>query len=228
MAKILGIEKDIIEGLIQLTCRCYPLAIKSSLYMEKQSRQTNLVGLYNLRDVLYHFYNILCDTSLNYATCKAQLNNAEEHFRRAIIEPYEILADTEIKNIHDNLPEYITEVIYEKKELQLDPHIEQEDINEKLGQFGDKIEKARSIKNRSVWDDNWEEAVILFSEVYREAKSLWQSMDMLIKTKKHVKQIELAEHSKKMIEKLQKRNFLWLILGAIFGASVSILSALFL
>lgn len=207
--------------------------------MEKQSRQTNFVGLTNLRDVLYHFCNILCDTSLDYDACKAQLHNAEEHFRRAIIEPYEILADTEIKEIHDNLPEYITEVIYAEKELQLDPYIEQKDINENLRQFGEKMEKARKVKNRSVWDNDWEEAVILFGEVYREAKSLRQSMEMLIKSKKHSKQMELAEHYKKMIEKLtnelqqvqikaQRKSFRWGIIGAVFGASVSILTALFL
>ena len=224
--KIFGIERDILQSMIAIIRKCFPAAMKTNLYVETKSRLTDEITSANVRDALYHFYNILCDDTLSYEQRKIQINNAEEHFRRAIIEPYELLADNEIAQIREKIPDYHSEFVSREKQLGLEPVLTPREIDEKLNEFADNMANGRETKNRSVWDDNWEEATMLFISVFKEASVLNRELELLIKTGQRAKEIEISEQNLRLIKHLEKKLKSSTIIGVLVTIIVGIIGFL--
>ena len=86
--KLEGIEIDILTGMIELVRERYSAASLALTYLETESLEFDLVGLSNQRDVLSHFATI-CDVAKTRKEREESLATAEEHLRRAIVEPYQ-------------------------------------------------------------------------------------------------------------------------------------------
>src|SRR5258708_36659110 len=67
----------------------YKKADNAGYFLERRAGIGNSCGVFNLRDVLSHLSTLL-DPATPANRRPDQLANAEEHLRRAIVEPYEI------------------------------------------------------------------------------------------------------------------------------------------
>lgn len=86
--QICGVPKELLERFLFLVRDHYRKADEASFFLEQRTGEISVHGMANLRDVLSHLA-----TFLNPRTTREklpeQIANAEEHLRRAIIEPYE-------------------------------------------------------------------------------------------------------------------------------------------
>jgi hypothetical protein len=87
---ICGVRQDIIESFLKLVRDYYRKADRASYFMEEHGHIMNTSAVANLRDVLSHLATLL-DPSTPPERHQAQLENSEEHLRRAILEPYLIV-----------------------------------------------------------------------------------------------------------------------------------------
>ncbi|HTS78571.1 MAG TPA: hypothetical protein VMG40_20340, partial [Bryobacteraceae bacterium] len=82
-------EKEIFLRFLLLIRDNYRKADKAAHFLERRANIVNTSSMANLRDVLSHMATLL-DPRTPPDRRRDQLASAEEHLRRAIIEPYEI------------------------------------------------------------------------------------------------------------------------------------------
>jgi hypothetical protein len=82
-------ERDLVLRFLALIRDSYKKAEKAAYFLERRAGVLNTCGMTNLRDVLSHLATLL-DPATPARKRADQLASAEEHLRRAIIEPYEI------------------------------------------------------------------------------------------------------------------------------------------
>src|SRR5947209_18289498 len=89
LSLVCGVPRLHVERFLLLIRDNYKKADKATFFLEQRSGIVNIQGITNMRDVLSHLVTLL-DPATPDGKWEEQLGNAEEHLRRAIIEPYEI------------------------------------------------------------------------------------------------------------------------------------------
>jgi len=88
-----GVDTKLIERFLVLIRDNYPKADRASFFLEEVAGKTYTFAMANLRDVLSHLATTLSEET-DPKDWEAQIASAEEHFRRAIQEPYAVALGT--------------------------------------------------------------------------------------------------------------------------------------
>ena len=217
---ICGVERDIIEDFFALVKIAYPLVDKANYFLEIETGISGInIGITNERDALSHFHTILTDSTLTYLDRRDQLSTLEEHFRRAIMEPYyraiSIIIDKHIRKLYVDYKEKVLPLKVSDLTLSSAPTIEQ--IDNQLGHINKARAKARDAKRINKLDEKWAEGVELSIQTFEDVKKLRATLeDYLVR----------AENSKS--NKINKK-MAWtqIILGVIFFVAGIFITLLF-
>lgn len=156
---ICGVKREIIETFLKLIRDYYRKADRASYFMEEQGHIMNTSAVANLRDVLSHLATLL-DPSTPPEHHQAQLENSEEHLRRAILEPYLVVIGRERRELRRLLEQYEKEVIPAKKtysSLAEAPEISP--IKTREREVATLVAHGRTAKAMNLWNPRWEDGV---------------------------------------------------------------------
>ncbi len=154
---ICGVDAALIERFLVLIRDHYRSADKAAFFLERKAGSFSVVGMTNLRDVLSHLATLL-DPKTPPDERSAQLASAEEHLRRAIIEPYEIALAQASERVEELYERYKREALPEKLHFPREiPDLEQ--VNSALLEISQLIAAGKTAKARNLWDSKWEEGV---------------------------------------------------------------------
>lgn len=175
--KIIGVDRDILVGFLELIRDRYGVADEANFFLEVNTGESGInIGITNQRDVLSHLVTLLkeCNNKTNFSLDeqRAQLNNAEEHFRRAIIEPYEYAVDLKIDEFAG---------VYRR--FQWQSHIPlasycvsglpaTESIISRFTAIKKKRTDARAAKRENSWSATWEAGVKKIIDAYTDIDKL--------------------------------------------------------
>lgn len=169
---ICGIRKEIVEKALILIRDNYRKADESCFFLEERAGINNVQAISNMRDAISHLVTLL-DPNIDEVKREHQLANAEEHLRRAIIEPYEIAIDNLLVEFYKIYVPYKEELLPVKDRhpvLNSAPnHIS---VNARLKEFHDLTTKGRSGKGKNLWDTAWEEGVLGFVDAFEKLSAL--------------------------------------------------------
>jgi hypothetical protein len=190
----------------------YAKADKAALFLERKAGITNTCGIANLRDVLSHMATLLDQTTLAERRA-AQLASAEEHLRRAIIEPYELaiaaLAEKFTK-IYDGYREKVIPIAGSTEGFSSYPN--RISIEHRLAEIDKLAEHGKHAKARNRWDGEWENGVASLIDGYNKLSELHGELEEAVF---RLNQIRTAAHH----TKLHRMGIVWAIVGTILGVA---------
>jgi len=202
--KFKGIEVDILERMIDLLRERYSAASVALTFLEVMTQEYDIVGLANQRDVLSHFASI-CAPSKARREREENLANAEEHLRRAIVEPYQTAVEVRLDRFISEYDFYDRKLVKKEKSVKLDKIVNHDYIREEIETIKELLKEGRDKKNCNIWDTKWEEAVRCFTIAYEKIVKL----DNLLAS--YRRQHYYVASSKK-----------WWIIGCLMGAGIII------
>jgi hypothetical protein len=199
-------EQNLLAGFLLLVRDNYKKADKASYFLERRAGVVNTCAMTNLRDVLSHLATFL-DVTTPAHKREAQLASAEEHLRRAILEPYEIGLATLTEKFTSNYDRYRETLLPVKdvivgfggapNRLLVDSRVEE--VNALAL-------KGKQAKGRNIWDDDWEDGVASFADAYEKLFALHAEIeDWLFKHNQY--------QSSKVQIKLGRWGIFWTLLA---------------
>jgi hypothetical protein len=154
----------------------YKKADKSAHFLERKAGVTNTCGITNLRDVLSHFATLL-DPHTPQAKRRDQIANAEEHLRRAIIEPYEIGLASLTDKFKPTYETYREKVIPIRNTDGFRTAPGRSQIDGRLADIDESAEKGKSAKGKNLWDDDWEDGVAGLIDAFDQLTDLHNEIE---------------------------------------------------
>lgn len=151
-------NKEILETVISLIKEKYPLLQRALIYCEEISGEKPTVAFNNIRDFLSHLRTVFSRWDATPEDKRKQLAQAEEHLRRAIIEPYELASKVEIGKLEKTYERYIEAVPKLGHKMNPTPPTIQE-IQSRLNLIYELREKGREAKSENNWTQVWEEGI---------------------------------------------------------------------
>jgi hypothetical protein len=165
-------EADLFVRFLVLIRDNYKKADKAAHFLERKAGITNTCSMANLRDVLSHMATLL-DPATPPEHRADQLASAEEHLRRAIIEPYEIALAALTEKFgptYDGYREKLIPIRESTEGFRTSPN--RHDIDNRLQEIDELAEKAKHAKGRNKWDAEWELGIISLIDAYRKLAEL--------------------------------------------------------
>jgi hypothetical protein len=208
-------EKDIFFRFLVLVRDNYRKADKAAHFLERRANVVNTASMANLRDVLSHLATLL-DPSTPADRRRDQLASAEEHLRRAIIEPYEIGLGELTKKFAPAWDSYRGTVLMltELEGFRTAPT--RTEVENRLRDVNDLAEKGKHAKGRNLWDAEWEAGVAGLIEAYDQLSDLFSQIeDWVYKAKQH--------HTSTHHGWLHKWGIAWTIIGILIGIVITYL-----
>jgi hypothetical protein len=169
---ILGVDRSLIEKFLLLVRENYKKADQASFFLEHHAGVNNIIAVAHMRDVLSHLVTLL-DPKTPKDAKEQQLANAEEHLRRAILEPYETaLAKLiiDFNSLYLKYKEYVLPLKDRYPTLKNAP--DHERIEAELQDIKALNQSGRSAKGKNLWDEAWEEGVDNFIDAYTKLSAL--------------------------------------------------------
>lgn len=164
-------DKKILEKiLITIRDKC-PAALEAITHLETKTGKKATQALNNIRDVLFHFATTVRELGKSTETIKQQLGPIEEHFRRAIIEPYEHAANIRAVELDELWENYLETVFPITHKLNPCPTTTDEQKG-KINNIKDLIRKGRDAKRENAWTSIWEQGCKAFEKAYDESDKL--------------------------------------------------------
>jgi hypothetical protein len=186
----------------------------------------------NLRDVLSHMATLL-DPKTPKERRADQLANAEEHLRRAIIEPYEIALGALAEKFgptYDGYREKLIPIRESTEGFRTAPT--RIDIENRLQEIEELAEKGKQAKGRNQWDAEWEIGVASLIDAYRKLAELYGEIeDWIFRLNQHQAAQALTQASATLTNtaqhhtRLHKWGIGWTIAALIIGAVLGFLFA---
>jgi len=175
--KICGIESKTIEQFLELLRDKYPLADEATYFLETNQGVSSITSsITNQRDALSHLVTLLSHPEWTEEQQREQLTNAEEHIRRACIEPYEIAVSLEVEKISTVLKRY-REVVVPHREKLFPTAPDYGSIQRRVRAISEARIKARSAKTENRWSSRWEEALKLHISTFQDARALLHELE---------------------------------------------------
>lgn len=174
---ICGVDRDLVESFLILIRENYKKGDMATFYLEQRSGVVNIQGLSNFRDVLSHLATML-DPNTPEEKKQEQLNNAEEHLRRAVVEPYEIAVNTLVTQFEETYQTYKEQVIPAldtTPTLVTAPRISE--IESRLRELSNLMSKGRTAKLQNLWNPEWEQAITSYISAYDKLHSLHTQLE---------------------------------------------------
>jgi hypothetical protein len=163
----------------------YKKADKAAHFLERRAGVANTCSIANLRDVLSHMATLL-DQKTPPGRRSDQLASAEEHLRRAIIEPYEIALAELTGKFHPIYDGYREKVIPINRLEGFRTAPARLVIDGRLEEIDDLAEKGKQAKGRNQWDDEWENGVLALIDAYNKLADLHREIeDWVYKYQQH-------------------------------------------
>lgn len=204
---IVGIDIRIVAKFLVLFRDHYKKCDKATTFLETRTGESNITAITNQRDALSHFATALQKDTPDEKR-EEQYATAEEHFRRAIIEPYEIALESKVNKLIDIYKEYKEFVIPVKDryiELQESPN--DIAIDATIKEINNLRDNARSAKGRNMWDEEWEEGINNYVKAFDLADELYRNLERYwYRFKQIEKDNENAKHLEELKNELEKRE----------------------
>jgi hypothetical protein len=172
-----GIRQSQLERFLTLIREGYPKAELATCFLEERAGINNIPNMANVRDVLSHFATFL-DPEIDEKERADQLAHAEEHLRRAIMEPYQIAIEdiaVKVADLYDKYRKFVLPAKDAHLSLKSAPNDVQ--INARLREIRERFEAGRLAKGRNRWDGPWEEGVKNFTFAFDGLEELLQELE---------------------------------------------------
>jgi len=192
---VCGIPKTFIEQALLLIRDNYRKADEACFFLEERAGINNIQAIPNVRDATSHIVTLLDNTSLTEEQRQVQLGNAEEHLRRAIIEPYEIAIDSFSRDfwpLYIQYKEILLPVQARHPILSSAPN--QVSVDARLKEIQTLTVKGRAGKGKNLWDPAWEEGVSAFIDAFDKLYSLraeieghWNNYEQIARDRNSIK-----------------------------------------
>jgi len=184
---ICGVRESLITDFLHLIRDNYRKADRAMFFMEEHAHLTSTASVANLRDVLSHLATLLDPKTLP-KNHRAQLENAEEHLRRAILEPYLIVLGRESREFRVLCERYSEKLLPVKSQYPaLSGAPGRETINATLRKVAKFAADGRAAKAMNLWNPHWERGVakllrahVLLSELDAKVRGYWNQYQMII------------------------------------------------
>lgn len=180
-------------------------------FLEERAGVTHTVAITNLRDVLSHLSTML-QGETDPERLADQVVHAEEHFRRAIQEPYAIALGglrEKYKPVYERYVKILAQINKAQKRGLFGGAPTQEAVEQRIRRISELASEGRAGKLHNQTDDLWDQAVASYGKAYDDLSSL---MDQL---SSRIHEFEATHHSQ-----VGKR---WSIVGTVgtvaFGAT---------
>jgi len=174
---ICGVDRRLVESFLLLIRDNYKKADQANLFLEQRTGEANVYGITNLRDVLSHLATLL-STKTPDEKRPEQLTNAEEHLRRAIVEPYETAFNKLTVQFDDLYEKYKRDVLPVQDRfpgLQAAPNAGS--IEAQLEDTRGLTSNGRLAKAKNLWDPEWETGVTSFIDGYKKLSDLHRMLE---------------------------------------------------
>jgi hypothetical protein len=206
-------EKEIFFRFLILVRDNYRKADKAAHFLERRANVVNTASMANLRDVLSHMATLL-DPNTPAAQRADQLANAEEHLRRAIIEPYEIGLGELTQKFGPVYDTYRGRVFPLRETEGFRTAPDRTEIDNRLRDIDDLAEKGKYAKGRNLWDEQWEVGVEALIEAYDQLSALHREIeDWVFKSRQ--------ERTSKHHTGLHRWAIAWAIAGILIGSAIT-------
>ena len=169
---ICGVERKLVESFLELVRDNYRKADAANLFLEQRTGEANVYGIANLRDVLSHLATLL-NPKTPAEKRPQQLTNAEEHLRRAIVEPYETALNKLTVQFDDLYEKYKRDVLPVQARfpgLQAAPNAGS--VEAQLEEVRGLTSNGRLAKAKNLWNPEWEAGVTGFMDGYKKLSDL--------------------------------------------------------
>jgi hypothetical protein len=174
---ICGVPQSLLERFLRLIRDGYPKAELATCFLEERAGISNVPNMANVRDALSHFATFL-DPTLDSDKRADQVVSAEEHFRRAIIEPYQIAVEDLTVKVAELYEKYKVSLLPVKdRHLSLQGAPNEVQVDARLRDIQTSVSCARTAKGRNRWDDQWERGVQEFMTAFDRLKELHSELE---------------------------------------------------
>ncbi|MGA8431448.1 MAG: hypothetical protein WB729_16615 [Candidatus Sulfotelmatobacter sp.] len=175
--RVCGVDKALVEQYLLLIRNNYRKAEKATYFLEQRTGLVNFVGVANMRDALSHLVTLLDENTPDNQR-QAQLISAEEHLRRAILEPYNISVNrltVKFKEVYANYRQRVLPVQDKYPILLGSPN--DVAIRSSLREISDLVSKGRAAKAKNLWDPGWEQGVASLVEAFDKLSELYSQLE---------------------------------------------------
>ena len=156
---ILGVEYEILIKFLKLFRDHYRKCEKATTFLETRTDIPNITSIANQRDAISHFKSALQENTSREKRLE-QYATAEEHFRRAIIEPYETALSKKMDQLFPVIANYRENVLpVRDRYAELDKYPDGEALEKTFREIARLRDAARTAKGRNIWDEVWEQGV---------------------------------------------------------------------
>lgn len=168
---VCGVERDVLEKFLTLIRDKFPAAVEAGFFLETVVGVSNISEMSNLRDVLSHLVTLLrqeCPKEND-----AQYANAEEHLRRATMEPYQRAVShigVQVMKMYEEYRTYVIPIIDKDIVFSSCPNLVS--IEARLGRVREMRMDGRRSKGENTWNAQWEVGVQNLIQAFRELESL--------------------------------------------------------
>jgi hypothetical protein len=179
-------ERGLLVRFLILIRDNYKKADKASYFLERRAGVVNTCAMTNLRDVLSHLATFL-DVATPAHKREAQLASAEEHLRRAILEPYEIGLATLTEKFTARYEEYRETLLPIKESVVgFASAPNRVRVDGRIEEINALALKGKLAKGRNVWDEEWEDGIAALADAYDRLFALHAEIeDWLFKHSQH-------------------------------------------
>lgn len=173
MAQLLeNVDTDLVVSFLLLIRDCYPQVNEAVIFIESKTEVAATAAMANMRDAISHFATFLSG-KLDKAQRLAQIASAEEHLRRALLEPYETAYKLRLVEVRDLYRLYKKHVLPAKASsdaLKKAPSERSLDI--RLAKVVDLGANGRRAKGKNLWTREWEQGVANLVKAYSEVSKI--------------------------------------------------------
>ena len=192
------LDEEVIESFLRLLRDKYRLADTANFFLEHNENTSGIsVAITNQRDVVSHFITALKDPALSKAKLMEQVSNAEEHLRRAIIEPYELSINLRLESLFRIIEHYKEKVLPRGQQTGFATCPSLRQIEARVREIADLRNSGRSRKAKNIWDADWEDGVKAFVKAYELARELCLELEEYLV---RVRQFEMAENNQSVTQ----------------------------
>lgn len=170
--QVCGVDKRLVEDFLELILNNYRKTDEATAFLEHRVGVSNVHAFTNVRDVLSHLCTML-DKNTPPEKKRDQLNNAEEHLRRAILEPYEVGFSkliAEFKKVYEDYKRNVIPVRERHISLNSAPTLVM--VDARLKEIAELARRGRTAKGRNLWTAEWEAGVASFVDAFDKVAAL--------------------------------------------------------
>ena len=202
-----GVEQDILIAFLTLFRDHYRKCDKATTFLEHRTDIPNIASIANQRDAISHFKSALQPGTSREKRLQ-QYAAAEEHFRRAIIEPYETALKKKISILIPIYDRYRQEVLpVRDRHAELERFPDNRSLEDTLTEITRRRDAAREAKGHNIWDEIWEQGVEDYATGFDMADKLVNLLENgLIQLNQIKKDDETARKIKKLEDEIAAKD----------------------